>query len=63
MNVMLKKLFGFLRNKKGDTNTIGWIVLVIFIILAVAPQIQTIGQTMSTGATNLNTQLTNTLND
>jgi len=60
---MLKKLFGFLGNKKGDTNTIGWIVLVIFIILAVAPQIKTIGNTMVTGATNLNTSLTDTMNN
>ena len=58
---MLKKLFGFLCNKKGDTNTIGWIVLVIFIILAVAPEIKTIGNTMVTGATNLNTSLTDTM--
>lgn len=60
---MLKNFFGFLTNKKGDTNTVGWIVLIIFIILAVAPNIQTIGQTMKTGATNLDTQLKSTLDD
>ena len=60
---MLKNVLGFVSNKKGDTNTIGWIVLIIFIILAVAPNIDQIGQTMKTGAANLNTQLTNTIGD
>ncbi len=64
---MLKKMFGLieriLKEKKGDTNTVGWIVLIIFIILAVAPYIQDIGETMVSGATDLNTQLTETLND
>jgi hypothetical protein len=56
-------LKNFLNNKKGDTNTVGWIVLIIFIILAVAPQIKTIGTTMRDGAMSLNTQLTDTLED
>ena len=58
---MLKNVLGFVSNKKGDTNTIGWIVLIIFIILAVAPTIEKIGKTMETGATNLNTQLSKTI--
>lgn len=60
---MLRIFFGFLNDKKGDTNTVGWIVLIIFIILAVAPNIQAIGETMKAGATNLNTQLTDTLGE
>ena len=60
---MLRNLSDFLNNKKGDTNTVGWIVLIIFIILTVAPAIRDIGTTMFDGATNLNTQLTNTLDD
>ncbi len=59
---MLKKISGFLKNKKGDTNTVGWIVLIIFIILVVAPKIKDIGSTMVDGATKLNSELTETLN-
>lgn len=60
---MLKRLFGIFKNKKGDTNTVGWIVLIVFIILAVAPSIQEIGGTMVTGADNLNTELSETLGE
>lgn len=58
---MLNKSRGFLGNKRGDTNTIGFIVLLVFIILAVAPQIETIGITMSKAITTLDGNLGATL--
>jgi len=60
---MLKMCWGFLSNRKGDTNTVGWIVLLVFIILAVAPNIEAIGNTMATAVTNLNNDLTTTLGE
>lgn len=53
----------FGKDKRGDTNTIGWIVLVIFIILVAAPMIERIGQTVSSGAESLNSRLTKTLEE
>jgi hypothetical protein len=58
---MLNFFRRFFGDKRGDTNTIGWIVLIVFIILAVAPRIQAIGQTMVNGANQLNTNLSQTL--
>lgn len=62
---MLKKIIGSVRrfwtDRRGDTNTIGWIVLIIFIILAVAPYIQDIGETMIDGTSQLNDNLNSTL--
>lgn len=60
---MLNKIRGFLSNKKGDTNTVGFIVLLVFIILAVAPNIRTIGNTLSNAVTTLNNDLIDTLEE
>jgi len=58
---MLNIIRAFLNNKKGDTNTVGFIVLLVFIILAVAPNIEIIGETMKSAIANLNGELTKTL--
>lgn len=57
----VEKIIGFKIDRKGDTNTIGWIVLIIFIILAVAPHIKDIGTTMVNGTQTLNNNLSETL--
>jgi len=58
---MLNKIRSFLCNKNGDTNTVGFIVLLVFIVLAVAPNIEAIGTTMSGAIETLNTNLGTTL--
>lgn len=61
LSKLMEKIINFIKDRRGDANTIGWIVLIIFIILAVAPHIKDVGQTMVNGTTQLNTNLSDTL--
>ncbi|MDN5332128.1 MAG: hypothetical protein PWP45_1353 [Tepidanaerobacteraceae bacterium] len=62
---MLKKLFERIKasvcNKKGN-EIVAIALILLFIILAAAPYIRNLGQTTSTGISNLNSQMQQVLN-
>ena len=62
---MLKAIFervkGVIKNKKGN-EIVAIALILLFIILAAAPYIRNLGQTTSTGISNLNTQMQQVLN-
>ena len=64
---MLQKIVSLLKkhivkNKKGE-QFIGLALILLFIALAVAPYVKTLGETTGQGIDALNTQLKETLND
>lgn len=57
------KFKGILRNQRGETNLIGWAILIIFIVLVAVPVIKQIGQTIAAGGESINRELTETLGE
>lgn len=63
---MLKAIFerikGILKDKKGN-EIVAIALILLFIILAAAPYIRNLGQTTSSGISNLNSQMQQVLNN
>ncbi|WP_227766313.1 hypothetical protein [Zhaonella formicivorans] len=54
---MLKKVREILKSRKGANEVIAFVILLIFILLAVAPKVKGIGSTTGAGVDKLNNDL------
>ncbi|WP_422445304.1 flagellin [Thermoanaerobacterium sp. DL9XJH110] len=58
----VKKIKEHITSRKG-AEIVAIALVLLFIILAAAPHIKTLGRTTGTGVSNLNTQMEDTLNE
>lgn len=51
----------FTRNKKGSSEIVGIVLILLFIVLVAAKPIKNLGATIANGLTQLNTEMTSEL--
>lgn len=63
LNDMFKRIKEKIKEKKASAEMVAFVLLLLFVILAIAPKVKDIGSTMSEGIEQLNNDLDAELNN